>query len=163
MTHHPDSIEILADGVSNRPSAAEIERRATPDVMSDHELYELINSPDEQHEDMTADAVRRLYFGLLDIQRGIFNELRLKVSNVRTVPDAVRTIDTFALALGFTTVCGASNSAELARKWGRPKETVNKPLLEIIEKFNLPKLPGARSEEAKNKMADARRSHIKTK
>lgn len=157
-----DHIEVDELHHSSRPSAGEAERRASS-AMPDHELYQIINSECGDVDDATADAVRRLYFGLLDMQRGVFNELRLQVANVRCVPDAVRTIDTFALALGFTTVCDAKNSAELARRWGRPKETINKPLLEIIEKLNLPKLPGQRSEAAIDKMATARRGNIKQK
>lgn len=132
-------------------------------ILHEHELYELINSPDGGEEVAGADTVRRLYFGMFDLQRGIFAELRLRVANVRTIPDAVRTIDTFALALGHTTVCNAKCSAELAMKWGKKRETVNKPLLEIIEKFNLPKLPGQRDEAGVKNITDARNKNKKTK
>lgn len=156
LAHHPlrDTGNV---GLSARIEPCE----ESQERMSDHELYELINSPDLTEDAAGADAVRRLYFGLLDMQRGVFNELRLKISHVSSVPDAVRTIDTFALALGFTTVCGATNCAELARKWGKPKETINKPLKEIIEKFKLPKLPGMRSDEAVANMVRARNEQIK--
>ena len=158
-----DAIEFLPDGVSNRPSAAEQERRehGLNLEMGDHELYQIVNSPDSANDDETADAIRRLYFGLFDLQRSVFNELRLKVSNVQTVADAVRTIDVFCLALGHTTVCGAPTSAALAKKWGKPKETINKPLMEILEKLKLPKLPGQRKDESIDKMEQARRLKIK--
>ncbi len=133
-------------------------------VMNDHELYEIITkSGDHDYEVAGADTLRRLYFGMLDIQRGLLAEMRLRVANVRTIPDAVRTIDTFALALGHTTVCGAKCSADLARKWGKKRETINKPLLEIIEKFKLPRLPGMRDDEGVENITNGRNEHKKTK
>ncbi|HEX3768207.1 MAG TPA: hypothetical protein VHT72_07500 [Puia sp.] len=157
------STHIEIDGVHSRPSAQEMERRGHSETMGDHELYEIINSAGDGDESESSDAVRRLYFGMLDLQRGMFSDLRLRISNVRSVADAVRTVDVFSLAWGHTTVCGAKTPAELAKKWGKPKETISKPLHEIIEKFNLPKLPGQRKDEANARMAAARHESIRLK
>ena len=132
-------------------------------VMHEHELYEIINSADDAPEQAGADTIRKLYFGMFDLQRSTFNELRLRVANVRSVRDAVRTIDVFALLLGHNTVCGADNAASLARKWGVPKETINKPLLELIEKLKLPKLRGQRDESGIQNITAARNKHKKIK
>lgn len=143
--------------------ATEPQERGNPldAVMSDHELYEIVNSPSENGDTDSSDTVRRLYFGMLDLQRGILNEMRLRVANVRTVTDAVRVVDTFALALGYTTVCNAKNAAELALNYGKPKETINEPLLTIIKKFNLPPLPGQRDDEEVKNITNGRNRNKK--
>lgn len=112
-------------------------------------------------DDLVADALRRQYYDFNDFFRGFFHEMRLRMTNTRTMVDCLRTFDVMALALGYMDVAGAESSAALARKYGKPKETVNKPLLEVIVKFKLPPLPGQRDKDGKSNIRKARNENRK--
>ena len=66
-----------------------------------------------------------------------------------------------ALSLGFVTAAGAQGAAELGRKLGLDKQTVNKCLNQFIKKQGLEKLPAQRTKDARRKMSAARNGQLK--
>jgi hypothetical protein len=74
---------------------------------------------------------------------------------------------TLWLALGFPLTAGADTPAELARVMGLQnifgqsgKATVTKMLHKFIKQLKLAKIPGARDEEARNKMRRSRKKQL---
>lgn len=68
-----------------------------------------------------------------------------------------------ALELGYSTVAGADNVAELARLTGFKKQTVNKAALNFQTKGGLPPRSGQRDEAARANMSEQRKAQLKTK
>ena len=132
-SHEPvsqDHLLVSANG-SVRPNASEIARRMLLDA-----------EPDEV-SDETADALRRQAYAMNDFYHGVFFEVGEMLRRVGIGNDGMRTFETAALGMGWRDVADATTSAELVSSYGKPRaETVNKPLLEFMEKVKLPPLPG---------------------
>lgn len=123
----------------------------------------LLHGDNMDEEDVVADAKRQQFFLINDFFRGVFADLDARIGELKTVQDCQRTVRMVAMALGYKRVAGADCPAELARQFGKPKETIGKPLNEIITKFRLPPLPGQRDKEAVQNMVNARLKNRKLK
>jgi len=147
--HAPVSPDHLLRESNNsvRPNAAEVARRML-----------LEQEPDEV-SDETADALRRQAYAMNDFYHGVFFEVGEMLRRVGIGNDGMRTFETAALGMGWTDVANATTSAELAGNYGKPRETVNKPLLEFMAKVKLPPLPSQRDKEAVDNITQGRNEH----
>ena len=84
-------------------------------------------------------------------------------SNQKTFEDACMSTRVMALVLGFKTAAGAETIAEMERKTGIKKQTLNKPRIIFREKLGLPPEGDERGATARGKMADARKQQLATK
>lgn len=94
---------------------------------------------------------------------GVFHLLRSQMQRQKSVADLLRTFDVMCLALEFVDVAGTAVPSELARRYGKSKETVNKPLLEFQKRLRLMKRAGQRPDAARETMAARRVERIKMK
>lgn len=94
---------------------------------------------------------------------GVFHELHKRAQNQSRVGQVLRTIEIMALAIGFTDVADAKTPAELAYRYGKSRETINKPLHEILLKLQLPPLATQRNEDAVKNITDGRNRNKKVK
>jgi hypothetical protein len=107
-----------------------------------------------------SDAKRRInhYY------EGVFLVLRAMLQRQHSSAAMLRTLDVVALGLEFYSACyGIRVPAELARKHGTSKETINKPLNEFQKELKLLRRAGQRSETACVHMAQARRKSVSLK
>ena|ERR1017187_5760942 len=135
---------LVPENCSARPNAAELARR----MLLDQETDEI--------SDETADALRRQAYAMNDFFHGVFFEVGEMLRRVGIGKDGMRTFETAALGMGWTDVANATTSAELAGNYGKPRETVNKPLLEFMAKVKLPPLPGQRGKESVENITQGR-------
>jgi len=129
---------------SVKPNAAEIARRSLLEA-----------EPDEISDEM-GDALRRQAYAMNDFYHGVFFEVGEMLARVGIGNDGMRTFQTAALGMGWTDVANATTPAELAGNYGKPRETVNKPLLEFMEKVKLPPLPSQRDKESVENITQGR-------
>lgn len=97
---------------------------------------------------------------LIARQRQAWHILVAYQANQKTVTDMVMSTRCMALELGYYTVAGADNVAELARQLGIKKQTVNKCAANFQTKLGLPPRPGQRCETARANMTEARREQL---
>lgn len=93
---------------------------------------------------------------LITRQRQAWHILVAYQTNQKTVEDMVMSTRCMALELGYYTVAGADNVADLARQLGIKKQTVNKCAANFQTKLGLPPRPGQRGETARTNMSKAR-------
>ena len=141
-SHYDDHAPVTQDHLlvsancSTGPNAAEVARRM------------LLDAEPEELSDETEDALRRQAYAMNDFYHGVFFEVGEMLRRVGIRNDGMRTFETAALGMGWTDVANAMTSAELAQNYGKPRETVNKPLLEFMAKVKLPPLPSQRDPES---------------
>ena len=95
-------------------------------------------------------------------QRQAWHILVAYQSKQKTVADMLMSTRCMALELGYYTVAGADNVAELARQLGIKKQTVNKCAANFQAKLDLPPRPGQRGEAARANMTDSRNGQLKS-
>ena len=93
---------------------------------------------------------------LISRQRQAWHILVAYQANQKTVQDMIMSTRCMALEMGYYTVSGADNVAELARQLGIKKQTVNKCANSFQSKMGLPPRPGQRCEAARANMTEAR-------
>ena len=94
---------------------------------------------------------------------GAFHELHKRAQNQNRAGQVVRIIEIMALAIGFTDVADAKTPAELAFRYGKSRETINKPLHEILLKLQLPPLSTQRDAAAVKNITAGRNRNKKVK
>jgi|GEM_PF-2502770 len=83
-------------------------------------------------------------------------------ANQKSAADVQMSTRVLALELGYTTAAGAECVADLARRLGLQKQTVNKCALNFQSKLGLPPRLGQRGELARANMAEARKGQLET-
>ena len=101
-------------------------------------------------------AVRRV----MERHRQALHILVAYQEHQKTVVDMQMSTRVLALELGYTTVAGAADVAELARKLGLQKQTVNKCAENFQRKLGLPPRAGQRGAAARANMRQARQSQL---
>lgn len=82
-------------------------------------------------------------------------------ANQKTYEDVCASTRIMALVLGFKTAAGADNIAEMGRKLGVLKATLNKPKIIFREKLGLPPEDDERCEAARANMTASRNGQLK--
>lgn len=93
--------------------------------------------------------------------RNAFHLLIAYQANQKSVGDMQMSTRAMALELGYYTAAGADNVAELARKCGLKKQTVNKCAANFQSKLGLPPRPNQRDEPARKTMSRQRKNQLR--
>lgn len=134
-----------------------IRRLAIEHGLNEPTVMEIIGDIEAETGNTEQMALASQYRAMKDWMHDALHLIRRTLQNQKTThPDSLRTLDTACLAMGFTDVCEAREAAELARKYGVPKETVNKPKLEFQKKVAMPPAPGQRTEQQREGFAAKR-------
>jgi hypothetical protein len=118
------------------------------------EVVEAFGHAGQQPTDQ--DAMRKLE----NKHRQAWHILVAYQANQKSVQDMVMSTRCMALELGYYTVAGADNVAELARQLGLKKQTVNKCAANFQTKLGLPPRPGQRDETARENMSARRKEQL---
>ena len=82
-------------------------------------------------------------------------------ANQKTYEEVCASTKVMALVLGFKTAAGAETIAEMERKTGIKKQTLNKPRIIFREKLGLPPEGDERCESARANMTESRTEQLK--
>ena len=168
-----DAIEFLADGVSNRPSAAEIERRNNDETRdaepvenddSDSNLYNELARECALERGEVADLIHALADrGMIGAARKSFNGTqsavgmetfaRLLVESQNPKLD-IRLVFYALNSAALDDVIGHGCPADFARKCDCTRANATKRLEQIQKEFGLPPRKGQRDDTSKKKFSE---------
>lgn len=120
------------------------------------EVIEAFGQRDIESKGQNGEAIAKL----ISRQRQAWHILVAYQANQKSVQDMVMSTRCMALELGYYTVAGADNVADLARQLGLKKQTVNKCAANFQTKLGLPPRPGQRCDAARANMTEARKEQL---
>lgn len=94
---------------------------------------------------------------------GVFHILHSSAQDSKRVSQVLRTLEIVAFAIGFNDVADAQTSAELAHRYGKSRETINKSLHKFLQELCLPPLPTQRTAASVENIRAGRNRNKKVK